>query len=127
VRTQATAAALAWLIGAGVASAAEPLTIDAAELVMPKKTEYKDWLVKMATKYDRQAVKFTGQAMPGDELGSILLAVPAKDGNRRMEVLVYVRGAKGLVGRTLTVEGKGKVVTDHKVTHPVQIDNAELK
>ena len=127
MRTCLTSAVAFWLIGTGVATAAEPLAIDPTELAMPKKTEYKDWLVKMATKYDRQTVKFSGQALPGDELGSILLAVPAKDGNRRMEVLVYVRGAKGLVGRTVTVEGQGKVVTDKKVPHPVQIDSAELK
>ena len=86
MRTLATAVALAWLIGTGVATAAEPLAIDPTELAMPKKTEYKEWVVKMATKYDRQVVKFTGQALPGEEFGSILLAVPAKDGNRRMQL-----------------------------------------
>ena len=127
MRTCLTSAVAFWLIGTGVATAAEPLAIDPTELAMPKKTEYKEWVVKMATKYDRQVVKFTGQALPGEEFGSILLAVPAKDGNRRMEVLVYVRGAKELVGKTVTVEGRGKVVTDKKVQHPLQIDNAEVK
>lgn len=127
MRTLATAVALAWLIGTGVATATEPLSIDPAELAMPKKVEYKEWLVKMAMKYDRQAVQFTGQALAGDEFGSILLALPAKDGGRRLEVLVYVRDAKTLVGKTVTVEGQGKVVTDKKVPHPVQIDKATVK
>ena len=75
MRTLATAVALAWLVGTGVATATEPLSIDPTELAMPKKVEYKEWLVKMAMKYDRQAVRrfeagpYVG---PGDMTGELM-------------------------------------------------------
>jgi|SRR5580704_10298899 hypothetical protein len=119
--------ALACLVGTGLAAATEPMAIDPTELVVPTKPEVAGWLARLTTKYNGQVVKFSGQATAGEEFGSILLSVPAKGNSRNLDVLVYVRDAKSLVGKKVTVEGRAKVVTDKKAKHPVQIDNAEVK